>query len=78
MTGAVDISPRAALAMVAAEEAELWERARAAGVVVRIAANGLGGRAYVAFVDGHGRRAVAYADDPYHAGVTALARAAQA
>jgi hypothetical protein len=78
MTGAVDVSPRAALALTAGEEMDLWERARAAGVLVRIVASTERRGGYFAVVDGHGRRAQSYSDDPYHAGIAALARAAAA
>jgi hypothetical protein len=71
MVGAVDISAAAGRAMTAGEEAELWERARRARVLVTIVARSAGG--FSAVIAGLGRRGMASADDPYRAGLAALA-----
>jgi len=74
MRGAVDLSPRAELAMSEEQVSELWSRARVAGVLVTVVELKVG--RFQAAVAGFGSRGVVTDPSPYLAGLRAIDAAA--
>lgn len=75
LNGAVDISPRAEMAISGEQLRDLWALARSRGVLIQVDEI-RGSRDYLANVAGHGQQVHATADHPYKAAIAALERAA--